>query len=357
MTKIVYLLFIPFILFGCVPGSFAEDKLTLTQQSQLISLTDTAEIIDVYFSEPDQRIDGDYRNGPDEYLVEAIEKAKISVDIAVYSMNLWSIRDALKDAFHRGLQVRIVMDSDNLTDEVPLELKNEGISIIGDRRESLMHNKFIILDRQDVWTGSMNLTIGSAFYDNNNLIHVHSTDVAENYLTEFDEMFLRDMFGSDVKSDTPHPKVMAGNTQFEVYFSPDDGVAGHIVDLVNNANESIYFLAYSFTSDAIGAAIIERSQAGIFVTGVMDESQIRSNTGTEYDPFLQAGITILKDGNSGLMHNKVIIIDRKIVITGSYNFSKSAETKNDENVIVIHNPEVAEKYLQEFEKIFTEADR
>ncbi len=357
MAKIAFIIFIPFILFGCVPRPYIDDDLALTQQSRLISLTETADIIDVYFSEPAQRIDGDYHNGPEQFLVDAIENAKISVDIAAYNMNLWSVRDAVMDAFHSGLQVRIVMDSDNISDDVPQELKAEGINIIGDRRESLMHNKFVILDRQDVWTGSMNLTIGSAYFDNNNLIHVYSTDVAENYLVEFDEMFLRDMFGSDVVSDTPHPQVMVGNTQFDVYFSPDDDVAGHIVDLVANATESIFFLAYSFTSDAIGSAIIEKWQAGVFVTGLMDEGQIQSNTGSEYDSFRKAGLSVRKDGNSGLMHHKVIIIDRKIVITGSYNFSRSAETKNDENVIVIHNPEIAEKYLQEFEKISTEADR
>jgi len=353
MVKIFRIFIIPFILFGCVPGAFTIDKLTPIQPTQGTPLV---EIIDVYFSDPGKRIEGEYRNGPDKYLVQAIDEARISVDIAVYSINLWSIRDALLDAYHRGLQVRIVIESDNMSDDVPQELKAEGINIIGDRREGLMHNKFAIIDRQDVWTGSMNFTIGSFYYDNNNLVHIHSTDLAENYLTEFDEMFLRDMFGRDVINDTLHPQVMVGDTWFEVYFSPDDGVAERIVELVNNANESIYFMAYSFTSDDIGAAIVERSQAGIFVNGVMDEGQIKSNIGTEYDSFIQAGIIVLKDGNSGLMHNKVIIIDREIVITGSYNFSRSAETVNDENVVVIHNSDISEKYLQEFEKILTEAE-
>jgi len=357
LLKLFRILIIPFILIGCVPGSITVDGNIPPQQPQNVSRFDNAEIIDVYFSNPEKRIDGEYRNGPDKFLVQAIAEARISVDIAVYSINLWNIGDALLDAYHRGLQVRIVMDSDNMTDDVPQELKAEGIKIIGDRREGLMHNKFAILDRQDVWTGSMNFTIGSLYYDNNNLIHIHSTDMAENFLTEFDEMFLYDMFGRDIISDTPHPQVLVGDTWIEVYFSPDDGVAKHIVNLIDNANESIYFMAYSFTSDDIGAAIVERKQAGIFVKGVMDEGQVKSNTGTEFDSFLQAGITVLKDGNSGLMHNKVIIIDRKIVITGSYNFSRNAETVNDENVVVIHNSEISEKYLQEFEKISTEAEK
>jgi len=357
LAKIFRILIIPFFLFGCAQDSFFNNGLTSTQQSQAITFVNNAETIDVYFSDPAKRVDGDYRNGPDKYLVQAINEARISVDIAIYSINLWSIRDALLDAYHRGLQVRIVLESDNMYDDIPRELRAAGINIVGDRREGLMHNKFAILDRQDVWTGSMNFTIGSMYYDNNNLVHIHSTEVAEDYLVEFDEMFLMDMFGRDVISDTPHPLVKVGDTLFEVYFSPDDGIADVLVDLINNANESIYFMAYSFTSDDIGAAIIGRSQAGLFVRGVMDDGQIKSNTGTEYDSFLQAGIRVLNDGNSGLMHNKVIIIDRKIVITGSYNFSKSAETSNDENVVVIHNSEISEKYLQEFERILTETQK
>lgn len=370
MRRIIRILIMSAILVGCVPSPYSNVGLTPTWQtpapgvidgSNLPSVTsgssqaDTLKDIDVYFSDPLHRIEGEYRGGPDEYLVQAINVAKVSVDIAMYSINLWSIRDALLDAFHRGLQVRIVMESDNLDDDVPQELKTAGISILGDRREGLMHNKFVILDRQDVWSGSMNLTIGSAYYDNNNLIHLHSVEVAEDYLQEFDEMFVRDMFGKDVVPETPHPQVMVGDILVEVYFSPDDGVAGYIVDLISNAQESIFFMAYSFTSNDIGAAIVEREQAGITVAGVMDEGQIISNTGTKFDPFLQAGINVYKDGNAGLMHHKVIIIDRKIVIAGSYNFSKNAETNNDENVVVIRSPEIAKKYLEEFGRVSTEA--
>lgn len=352
MIKIIHFFIIPFILVGCLPASITVDESSFTLQNN-----DPASVIDIYFSDPGQRLNGDYHNGPDKYLVQAINSARISVDIAVYSLNLWSIRDALLEAYHRGLLVRIVMESDNLTEDIPQELKMGGISIIGDRREGLMHNKFVILDRQDVWTGSMNLTIGSAYYDNNNLVHIHSKEVAERYLTEFDEMYLRDMFGEDIGTDTPYPQLLVGNIQLDVYFSPDDRVAGHIVDLVNNAEESIFFMAYSFTADEIGAALIERSKNRVIVIGVMDDGQINSNTGTEFDLFLHSGITVYKDGNSGLMHNKVIIIDRKTVVTGSYNFSRNAEIRNDENVIVIHNRIIAEKYLQEFEKITAEAEK
>lgn len=353
MVKTIHVLIsILLILVGCVPPTRPVGRETPTYQSpgDLQVVTDN---IDVYFSDPKNRIDGEYRNGPEMNLVQAIDAARISVDVAVYSINLWSIRDALLDAYHRGLQVRIVMESDNITDEVPSQLQAEGISILGDRRESLMHNKFVILDRQDVWTGSMNLTVGSSYFDNNNLVHLRSSEIAEIYLSEFDEMFVHDMFGKDVIISTLDPKILIGDTQVEVFFSPDDGVARHIVELINSSRESLYFMAYSFTSDEIGSAIIQRSKSGVNVQGVMDDGQIKSNTGTEYDSFKQAGILVTEDRNSSLMHHKVIVIDRSIVITGSYNFSRNAEINNDENIIVIHDLGIATLFIQEFEKIIS----
>ena len=79
---------------------------------------------------------------------------------------------------------------------------------------------------------------------------------------------------------------------------------------------------------------------------------------TEYDPFQQAGLDVRLDGNlNGLMHHKVIIIDQKIVITGSYNFTAAAETTNDENVVIIFSPEVAAQYLQEFQRVYPQAQQ
>jgi phosphatidylserine/phosphatidylglycerophosphate/cardiolipin synthase-like enzyme len=171
-------------------------------------------------------------------------------------------------------------------------------------------------------------------------------------------MFTENLFGPDGIANTPFPKLTIDGTPVEIYFSPDDGAAKRIVELVNAAQENIYFMAFSFTSNDIGAAVIERAQAGLDVSGVMDDGQIASNQGTEYDPFMQAGLDVRKDGNTdGLMHHKVIIIDRKIVITGSYNFTASAEDSNDENVVIIFSPDVAAQYLDEFQRVYSQAQQ
>ncbi len=98
--------------------------------------------------------------------------------------------------------------------------------------------------------------------------------------------------------------------------------------------------------------MVQRAQAGVKVAGVMDESQIKSNAGTEYDQFQSEGLAVRPDGQPGLMHHKVFIIDGDMVVTGSYNFTASAEKSNDENLLVIYSPEIAGEYLQEFERVY-----
>jgi len=311
----------------------------------------------VYFTDPDNPSADRYRGGPDAALAAAIDQARMSVEVAVYDFDLWSLQNALLDAHRRGVVVRVVTESDNL-DRIELqELAEAGIPVLGDRREGLMHNKFVIIDRQEVWSGSMNFTVSEAYQNDNNLLRLRSTRLAENYLAEFDEMFLNDQFGPGSPNRTPHPRLTIDDTEIEVYFSPDDNTAARLVELINNAERSIYFMVYSFTADDIAAALIEKTQQGVSVAGVLEESQVDSNIGTDFDRLRSAGVIIRLDGNSDKMHHKVMIIDDQIVVTGSYNFSASAEKYNDENTLILHDPVIASQYLREFERVFMQAQK
>jgi len=181
--------------------------------------------------------------------------------------------------------------------------------------------------------------------------------LVENFTTEFKEMFVQDMFGDDVISRTANPNLTLDGIAIATYFSPDDGVAEHITDTIRSAEESIYFLAFSFTSDPIAESLLRRAAAGVDVAGVFEESQYNSNTGTEFDKFLDAGLEVRLDGNERNMHHKVFIIDGEIVITGPYIFSRSAEERNDENILTIYSPKLAARHLAEFERVFEKAQQ
>lgn len=310
---------------------------------------------ELYFTNPSSSLASQQTGGIDLPLAQAIDSAKLSVDIAIYSLSLNSIRDALLNAHDRGVQVRIVMESDNADRFDAQILKEAGIPMLGDRREGLMHDKFVVIDNSEVWTGSMNFTDSGTYDDNNHLIRIRSVKMAENYTKEFEEMFIDDMFGDNIVPETPNPRVTIDGTPIDVYFSPDDGVQKSFVEVIENAQQNIYFMAFSFTANEIGDAVRARAEDGVVVKGVMEDEQVNSNVGTEFDPFMQAGLDVLRDGNNGQMHHKVMIIDESIVILGSYNFSNSAETRNDENLLVIYNEDIAKQFVEEFQRIYKQA--
>ena len=310
---------------------------------------------ELYFTDPADPLSSQGTGGVDGPLVEALDAARLSIDVAAYSLSLNSVRYALIRAHERGVTVRVVMESTNMDRSDPQALLEAGIPIVGDGRQGLMHNKFMVIDRSEVWLGTMNFTDSGAYDDNNQMIRIQSEKIAADFLQEFNEMFEDDSFGPDIKPQTPYPSVEIDGTRVDVYFSPDDGVLNALGLLLGNAEESIYFLAFSFTSNELGSLVRQKHAAGLDVKGVMDEEQIASNTGTEFDPFRQKGVDVLIDGNDGQMHHKIFIIDEKIVAFGSYNFSKSAEENNDENLIVIYSPEIARQFVLEFERVRSHA--
>ena len=306
---------------------------------------------ELYFTDPTSPLSPQGTGGLDGPLVNAIDQARLSIDVAAYSISLNSVRFALINAHKRGVQVRMVMESTNMDRSDPQALIEAGIPIVGDNMDGLMHNKFMVIDKSEVWLGSMNFTDSGTYDDNNNMMRIHSTKIAEDYSVEFKEMFEDNKFGPNVVPQTPNPTVTIDDTRIDIYFSPDDGVINALVNLLNSAKESIHFLTFSFTSNELGDIIREKDEAGLTVAGVMDEEQISSNQGTEYDPFKQAGIDVRIDGNAGQMHHKVFILDEKIVVLGSYNFSQNAEVRNDENLIIVYNPIIAEQFMMEFERV------
>jgi phosphatidylserine/phosphatidylglycerophosphate/cardiolipin synthase-like enzyme len=312
---------------------------------------------ELYFTNPASPLSPQGTGGVDGPLVEAIDAARLSIDVAAYSLSLNSVRNALIRAHERGATVRVVMESTNMDRSDPQILIEAGIPVIGDNQDGLMHDKFIIIDKSEVWMGSMNFTDGGAYDDNNNLMRIHSTKVVENYIKEFEEMFIEAKFGPIIAAETPNPTVTIDGTRLDIYFSPDDGVLAAIVPVLESAQESIYFLAYSFTSNQLGDIVRQKAEAGITVAGVMDDEQVRSNQGTEFDPFRQAELDVRIDGIDGLMHHKVFIVDQKVVVLGSYNFSQNAEERNDENIIIIYDPIIAGQFLQEFQRVQDQAQR
>jgi len=138
-----------------------------------------------------------------------------------------------------------------------------------------------------------------------------------------------------------------------VYFSPKGGCEGQILYWISRANTSIHILMYSFTLDSISDELIEAHRRGIDVKVVFEKQQITEYS--EYQKLKAAGVAVRNDTNSDLMHDKIMIIDNAIVLTGSFNWSSAGENENNENLIVIRRMDIADLYEQEFSKIWSES--
>ena len=314
---------------------------------------------EVYFTDPLTTNDSSqWQNSIEGRLIEKINAAQNSIHIASFEFDLTPVAEALIAARQRGVDVRWVTDDENglEADEDPDRgqfkmLQDAGIEVISDTRSALMHNKFWIFDQQTVWTGSTNITASGIFQQNNNVVVVHSPEIAAIYEREFFEMW-DGQFGPKSPSTADSQAALVNGTLIQVYFSPEDDVLDRIIPIVAGAQSNIRFLAFSFTDYPLAQAMIDRHAVGVDVAGVYEKTGSETE-GAELRTFLCAHVPVRQDGNPRFLHDKLIVVDDRIVITGSFNFSNNATDNNDENVIIIDNPEIANLYMQEFGKVWS----
>src|SRR3954454_21698960 len=177
-----------------------------------------------------------------------LDAARDSVDLASFDFDIPAMTDALLHAAARGVVVRLVVDSENLdTPEVSEQtgrLQRAGIAVHFDRREPFMHNKFVVVDGAVAWMGSWNVTDNDTWRNSNNMLRFASRQVAADYAREFQQLF-DGRIGTAKSSATPYPHVRVGQTNVEVYFSPEDGVAKYVLQRLAAAKQSIHFMAFS----------------------------------------------------------------------------------------------------------------
>ena len=317
---------------------------------------------DVYFTDPLTINDLNNPNGSiEERLIRFIDSAQTSIHIASFEFNLPRVADALIAARARGLDVRWVTDDENGLD-IDAEpnrgqftrLMAGNVEVKDDAgRSALMHNKFWIFDRQTTWTGSTNITVNGIYKQNNNVIVIHAPEIAAIYEREWGELW-NEQLGRRAPSTMNEQWAILNGTPIQVIFSPEDNAVNNLIALVNDAQSSIRFLAFSFTDYPLAQAMLARAQAGVDVQGVFETFGSNSPR-SELKTLWCAGLSVRQDGNGSFLHDKIILIDDSIVVTGSLNFSSSADEDNEENVIIIDNPEIAALYLQEYQKLWDQA--
>ena len=313
----------------------------------------------LYFNEPDASAASDsYLGGIDEELAAAIAEARDTLDVAAFELNSEPIYRAILAAHQRGVVVRMVADDDHgLHDDKNTALRDlqaAGVPVIDDGRSGLMHNKYMILDGKTVWTGSWNYTVNGSYRNNNNAFVMNDRRAAGAYQREFDEMFERGEFGTR-SSDDGIAIFRQGEAEVSVIFAAEGDEIGALKAEIERATRSIHIMTFVFSLEELAEAILlQASHPEFVVRGIFEERNSTANW-SQLPALHCAGAAIRQDGNRYVLHHKVIIIDKDTVITGSFNFSKSAAQRNDENIVIIRDATIAGLYLDEWKRIWDSA--
>lgn len=312
----------------------------------------------VYFTAPTGNANpATYVGGIDTQAVAAINAVQKTLDIAAFEWNLQSMTDAVIAAKRRGVQVRMVVDDEHTVRDADSTIKqvmDAGIPVVGDQRSALMHNKFMIMDSTTVWTGSWNYTINDTYRNNNNAIVVRSQKFVQDYQTEFNEMYLDKKFGPTSPRNTPNVSFTQDGTPIQVYYASEDDVLPALITTITSAKRTLRFMNFSFTDYDTAKAIIDRANAGVGAQGIFETTGSQTEA-SELRTLFCAGVPARQDGNKYILHHKVFIIDNTIVVTGSFNISSNATNSNDENLVIISDPDLAAQYITEFDRRWKEA--
>ncbi len=335
----------------------------------------------------------------DNMLIQMIDRAQVSVDFAIMGFSRTPIIDALVRAHLRGVQLRFVGDSRHMESGTRgyLVMDRYNIPMMVGNQFHIMHNKFFIIDDRFVVTGTGNITTTGYEKNDNNYVIIDDPHVASDFKAEFEQMF-GGRFGANKTVIENGNTYQLGDTRLEVRFSPQEDCMGRILQGIEEAQESVYFMIFAFTKDQVGSALIAKHleferynvccdpgrtqerlrdpelkatcEASVVcaapfrqkeVRGVIDRSQLHSN-GPYHEAYrlIQAGVRMRLDGNDnsflpgdyqaggGRLHSKTLIVDPGIesatVLTGSFNWSSSATQANDETFLVLQGRRVTDEH-------------
>lgn len=300
-------------------------------------------------------------------LISLINNAKDSIDIAIFGYDkIPAIELALKNAIARGVKIRLVYDinsrgeniykdtiyfskliSESRCDNAPADISNPTKYV-----NALMHDKFFIFDSKIVMTGSANLSYTDmSDFNSNSVVIIKSPSVAQIYKNEFNQMYngkyhqLKDKVAG--KND-----IILGDSKVSVFFSPKDNTMHNaLIPLIHNASKYIYIPTFLITDKSMLDALIMAKKRGVDVKVIIDAVNAKSQY-SKHHIMRDNGILVKTENYAGKLHSKSMIVDDKYVVIGSMNFSYSGNSKNDENLIIIKNRNIAIFYRKFFEYLW-----
>jgi phosphatidylserine/phosphatidylglycerophosphate/cardiolipin synthase-like enzyme len=338
--------------------------------------------IDVYFNDPGSRLDQIWHPDVVELMIDMIDQSQATIRFAVMGFTYEPLIEAFVRAHDRGVKIEMVGDAGHLYNWGYQRFDQRQIPYVTGNLAHIMHNKFMVIDDRFTVASTANWSPTDLKHNSNNFVVIDSPAVAADFTAEHQQMW-NGLYGHNKLELDNGRFYQVGDTLVEVWFAPNEDVSGRMLELVNGAEESVWFTIFAFTKDQVGGAYIakqeELASKGLLddasptnrkgVWGVIDQSQLHSN-GQYHEAYrlLAAGIPMRMDGNDaskqpgdyqaggGRLHSKTMVIDadgeNPVVISGSFNWSASATQSNDEYLLIFHGKRVAQDFKNYFEYLW-----
>ena len=292
-------------------------------------------------------------------LYQYIDESKNEIILVIHELEIIQLANLLTRKADEGVEVHVLLESKwvhHLENKMAWHiLKNSKAKVYLDKRNSgLMHNKFIVRDKKSLLTGSVNFTLTGFFYNRNDALIIENKKLANEYRNYFFQLI--DLSYAYKKY---QPQVVkAQGVSYEAVFtrqnySPTEEIVKEIAD----ANRSVRFLIFAFSSAQISWALSQKALKGALVQGIFDDSfeseNILKNWKTvPFQNLWKNGAQVKYDQEKSKLHHKCMIIAPNTIITGSFNYSKNAEKNNDENFLIIQSPKLYEQYNRYFKNLW-----
>jgi phosphatidylserine/phosphatidylglycerophosphate/cardiolipin synthase-like enzyme len=292
---------------------------------------------------------------------QLILTSRTSVDMAIYGLRRqsWFV-DALSQLKKRNVVMRATVDqmagelndwsnpanfpypdSDQLVEVLGADGVRPDVSPAGNPRVgTIMHNKFIVVDRKSVWMGSANISDSEtgSNYNANSAIIINSKDIARIYSDEFKQMFVDRRYSLAKHSRSSRsPIEFSDKTKASIYFSPQDNpLEEAILPFIRASKKSLAIGMFFLTEPRISEELALAKARGVDVRVLMDAVGAR-NRASRHNELRERGVQVRVENWGGKMHMKTAVSDGKNVLMGSMNWSEAGNRVNDENTITIEN--------------------
>jgi len=339
--------------------------------------------IDFYFNDPGSRLDQIWHPDVVELMIDAVDQSQATIRFAVMGFTYEPLVEAFVRAHDRGVKIEMVGDAGHLYNYGYQRFDQRQIPYVTGNLAHIMHDKFMVIDDRFTWASTANWSPTDLKHNSNNFVVIDDPAVAADFTAEHQQMW-NGLYGHNKVELDNGRFYEVGDTLVEVWFAPNEDVSGRMLELIDGAEQSVWFTIFAFTKDQVGSAYIRKQEelqakgfldnppAGVTrpgIWGVIDQSQLHSN-GQYHEAYrlLSAEVPMRMDGNDasrqpgdyqaggGRLHSKTMVIDadgeNPVVISGSFNWSASATQSNDEYLLIFHGKRVAQAYKEYFEYLW-----